>query len=105
MKSATVLLLAFFLASCNFRQELSSKDQATYKTFIESTEFIANSRQLQRNAAQFASGAGLELPENLGSRKVDTSGPTERVKCLKDQRDKRVPAVEGVGFCQKSVPM
>lgn len=100
-----LLLSAFILASCNTRPELSDAEAEKYNFIINGVERLIKGNKLREEARRFAVSELGATEQSMPAEAFDKAGFERNLKCLKGQRDQRVPSAEGIVFCGKKAPL
>lgn len=93
------------LASCNTRPELSSAELETYDLLLRAPELMIAGNKVRNDAREFmASELGVTGP-SVQPERFDKAAAERNIKCLKEQREQRVPSREALFFCNKTAPL
>jgi hypothetical protein len=96
-----LLCLAFLSTACSGRPELSTKELDYYKTFIETARLRGKGASVRSQAKELLREMGQPVePELYGQAEAE-----KHIKCLEENREKRVPIVEANEVCNKIAPM
>lgn len=100
-----LLVSTLALASCNTRPELSSAELKNYDLLISGAELMIKSNKLRNEAREFAISELGATEQSMPAETFDNAAAERRIKCLKEQREQRVPSEEAVIFCGKTAPL
>ena len=100
-----LLVSTLALASCNTRPELSSAELKNYDLLLKAPELMIEGNKLRNNAREFMVSELGVTGDSVRPETFDKAAAERNLKCLKEQREQRVPSGEGLIFCSKTAPL